>query len=449
MKTKKIMMLLMAVVLFGLNSCKKETVDVTDLLRSIPSSSSGVMVFNLEGLLEDAGCKIKGHEISPSKEVMELIQRTSNAGTQDIMMLFDGSTGIEPKGAVVFYDSNRIFLTFALYDVNKFTEFVEKREGGKFINEGDGVNLLGKIAIKGSQAWICLSQGKRIDPEAIKGYSALGASQSFLVTPMGENLLVEEDDIRGWALINTFINEMLGRSERSMATLGVNFLFEDAESVKFKIDFKKGEIEADAMVLNSKGKAAKYLLPSEKIDISTLKSLGENCDAMMAFTVTPKLIKKFEQVGSALGGSLFGDLGDTFKNVDGTVGIVSGGEGIAESINGVVTTKGEVSKILRDLISQQMAPVRDDGKYLRFSKGDVKGNLDVKECAEELKGSCMGIIFDATGYNSVGYGDAAPNGLKTLCLKFKPESGGLELELELKTTDEKENSLLTLLRDVK
>ena len=448
MKIKKIQLLLLAVVVMFLNSCKKETVDVTDLLTTVPSSAAGVVVFNMEGMLEDAGCKIKDHVVKPSPEVKKLIEKTQKGTQKDLMVLFDGETGIEPKGAVVFYDSNRAFLTFALYDVDKFCQYIENKSGGKFSEEGSGVKVNGNVAVKGSQAWVCLSVGKRLDADAIASYSSLASSQSFLVSAMGEKLLVEEDDIRGWAMINTFANEMLSRADRSMFTLGLGFLFEDAESVYFKTDFKKGEMEAEVLVLNDKYKPAKYQLPSEKIDVNTLKTLGETCDVMMAFTVNSKLIKKFEQVGTALGGSLFGDLGDMFKNVDGTIGLVSSGSGIGESIKGVVTTKGEVSKTLKDLISNQIAPVSEDGKYLRFSKGDVKGNLNVSECADELKGSCLGMVFDASGYNSIDYMESAPKAFKSLVLKFKPESGGLELELEINTTEPNENALLTLLRTI-
>ena len=446
MKIRNLSLAVLAFLLLGMFSCKKETVDVTDLLKSIPSSAAGVVVFNVEGLLSDAGCKIKDHELTPGKELMGILQGTSNKQEKEFMMLFDGSTGIEPKGAAVFYDSSRSFLTFALYDVNKFCNFIEKRNGTKFTDEGNGVKLNGKIAVKGAQAWVLLSSDKRIDPDGIAAYASLGVSQSFLTTEIGEKLLVEENDIRGWAIINTFVNEFVSRSNRSMVTLGMGFLFEDPESVKFKADFKKGELEAECVILNSKGKPAKYLLPSEKIDVAAVKTLGSTCDAMMAFTVNSKLIKKFEQLGASFGGALFGDLGEMFKNVDGTIGLVTGGEGIGESVNGFVTTKGDASQTLKDLVSKQIAPISQDGKLLRFSKGDVKGNLSIDECAEELKGCCLGFAADATGFNSLGYGENTPKGFKNIFVKFNPESGGLEVEVEVQTNDSEENALLTLLK---
>lgn len=449
MKLKSFSLFLAAVMLLVFNSCKKETVDVTELLGSVPSSAAGVVVMNLESLLDDAGCKVKDHVISPSQEVMSVLDKASSQDKQNFFMLFDGSTGIEPKGAVIFYDSNRSFLTFALYDVDKFCSFVENKNGGKFVDEGAGVKINGQVAVKGAQAWICLTSGKRIDADAIASYASLGKAQSFLVTDIGEELLIDEEDVRGWAMINTFVNECLGRSDRSMVTLGLGFLFEDAESVKFKVDFKKGELEADAIVLNEKGKPAKYQLPAEKVDVNTLKNLGGTCDAMMAFTINSKLIKKFDQLSSAFGGAMFGNLNDTFKNIDGTVGVITGSNSM-EQLKGVITTKGDVSQSLKDLISNQIAPISMDGKLITFTKGNVSGHLDVAECADELKGSCLGIVLDASGLNSVGYeASSMAAGFKDLVLKFKPESGGLEMELEINTADPKENALLTLLKSAK
>ena len=447
MKIRNFCLLLLAVLMPVLNSCKKETVDVTQLLSTVPSSAAGVVVLNIEDMLEGMGCKIKDHVVTPSPELSQLIDQASTKEKQQILQMFDGEGGIEPKGAVVFYDANRVYLTFALYDVKKFCDFVEKHNGTPFSDGSNGVKVNGNVAVKGAQAWVNIGSNRNIDSDAIAAYANLGNSQSFLVTPNGEKLLVEEDDIRGWAMINTFVNEMLSRSDRSMFTLGLGFLFEDAESVRFKVDFDKGEMESEAIVLNDKGKPAKYLLPTDKVDTGVLKTLGDSCDAMMAFTVNSKLIKKFDQILSAFGGSFFGNLNEMFKNVDGTMGFITSGN--MDSMSGVITTKGEVSKELKDLISNQIAPVSQDGKYLRFAKGQVAGNMNVAESAEELKGCCLGIVADIAGLNSTGYDAKNVSGFKNIVLKFEPESGGLEIKLDIKTTDEKENSLITFLRNSK
>ena len=446
---KKSLLFLMAALLLGMvSSCKKETVDVTDLLKSVPSSAAGVMVFNIEGMLEDTGCKVKDHEVKPSDEIKALLKESGSEKYEDVMMLFNGETGIEPKGAVIFYDTNRSYLTVALYDVDKFYQYVEKKNGKKFEDAGSGVKVAGNIAVKGAQAWLCLSYGKRIDPETISSYASLASSQSFLVTPMGEELLISEKDIRGWGLVKTLLNETLSVYHRNAVTMGLGFLFEDVEALKFSVNFEKGEMEAEAHFLNDKNRPAKYQLPAEKVNVNTLKAIGGTCDAMMAFTVSPKLIKKFDQLGNALGGALFGDLGEMFKNIDGTIGVAASGTGVDESFSGVITTKGEVSKDLRDMISDNFGSLSMDGKLLRFTRGDVKGALNVEECAEALKGCCLGLVMDGSGYNGIGYGQA-PTGFKDIVVKLEPESGGLELEVTLHTIDPKTNALLTLLQNQK
>ncbi|MCH5230232.1 MAG: hypothetical protein J1F43_00370 [Muribaculaceae bacterium] len=450
MKLKNILTFsLMAMVLLAFNSCKKETVDVTDLLKSVPSSAGSVVVINIEGLLEDTGCKIKDHVVEPSKEIKDLITRTTTTNQKDFMMLFDGSTGIEPKGAVIFSDANRSFLTFALYDVDKFCSFVEKNVGGSFSEEGSGVRVCGRIAVKGAQAWICLPVGKNLDPDGIAAYSSLAASQSFLVTPMGEELLTDESDFRGWSMLDAYFNQMLNRQNRTIMSLGLGFLFDKPESIKFKADFKKGEFEAEAMVLNDKGKPAKFQLPMEKIDVNTLKSLGGTCQGMMAFYLSPKMVKKFEELGNSFGGALFGDVTGVLKNVDGTVGIVASGEDLEnESVNGVLTTKGDVSMDLKEFISQNLGSISMDGKFLRFGKGTVQGNLSTDEAAEALKGSIFGVVVDTEQLANIGFPVVSAKGFKWVELKMSPESGSIELEVEAKTVNEKENALLVFLRDM-
>ena len=437
--------LFLSLLLMVVTSCKKNTVDVTDLLSTVPSSAGGVVVINLEGLIEDTGSKIKDHQIKPSKELEECVANMKSSAQENLKVLFEGASGVDPKAAVIFYDSNRAFLTLSLYDEEKFCHYVEKETGEGFAVES-GVKVCGNIAVKDSQAWVCLTSGKKIDADAISSYAGLKDSQSFLVTKIGEKLLTEENDIRGWVLLGAYLDQMLSRSQRAMFTLGAGFVFEDAESIEFKIDFKKGEFEAEAVILNDKFKPAKYLLPADKVDIATLKDLGETCDGMMAFTLNSELIKKFEKLGSSFGGALFGNLSETFKNIDGTIGVVAKGK--EEAVNGVITTKGEVSQELKNILSENLGTVSQDGKLLRFSKGTVSGKLSVADCADALKGCCLGIVADASSYDNIGLGSNAPKGFSMYVIKLKPESGGLEVEVEANTSDRNENALVAILRSL-
>ena len=166
---------------------------------------------------------------------------------------------------------------------------------------------------------------------------------------------------------------------------------------------------------------------------------------MMAFGLNQKLVKKIEEVNSALG-SFFGDMNENLKNIDGTVGIISGEFGTDTPISGVITTKGELSTSLRSLIMEH-SDLQEDGKYVRFHKGEVKGGLSVSECAEELKGSILGMVFSSSYVNEMGGGGSLTGCFKYVVFKMSPEDGGLEIKFEAKTDNPKENVLLTIVKD--
>lgn len=301
------------------------------------------------------------------------------------------------------------------------------------------------IAVKGNQAWICLSSAKRIDPDAIIGYSGLSKSQSFLNTDMAKVILESENDIVGWGNFNTVMSNILTRQNMSILSIASGFLFEDVDALQFTMDFKKGEMEASAFFLDENGDPAKYLLPAEKINGKALKELGGSCDMLVAFTITPKLVQKIEKLGTALGGGFFGDLKEVLKNIDGTVAFATSSGN--SDYNGLLTTSGPVSDDLKRLFSQNDIPTKEDGDYLRFSKGNVTGGITLDDCAALLKGYTIGLVADFQGMKKAATDYASlPSSMSTVVVGFAPESGSLKLNLELKTADEKENFLLSAIK---
>lgn len=438
---------LFSLVFLALNSCKEDRADMSGLLSTVPSSSAGVVAIDLKSLLQDAGCKVKDNEIKPGKELSTIISKMKDDEKKEILGFFNGESGISPECAVIFFDSNRMFLTLALADVAKFCESVEKEKQSSFADQGGGVKVCGNIAVKGAQAWICLSSGKRIDSDAIAAYSSLKTSQSFLSTDMAERFIEPKSDIIGWGHLNVLIDNFMYRN-KYMLNMAAGFLFDDPSDLSFSVDFRDGEMSASAIILNDKGKPAKYLLQAEKVDLKTIESIGETCDALFAFTLTPKMVSKLEKAGSALGGALFGNMGDMLKNVDGTIAVAYSSlmtQG-RQNMNGVITTKGDVSLQLKDLVTSMFGPVREDGKFLRFSSGTVTGALTVEECAGMLKGSCLGFVADLKGMENAAPLGEASSSFKSIALSLSPESGSLELKIVLKGNDPKENMILTILK---
>ena len=445
MTRKLTLCLLLIFSLVALNSCKKERSDLSGLLGTVPSSASGVIGIHVKSLLEDIGCQVKGNEVKPGKELDELLKNAASNRLANFLTLFDGSAGIVPDCAVIFFASNRTFLTFPLYDVATFCKTVEEQQGVSFTDAGAGVRLCGNIAVKGAQAWLCLTPLKTIDPDDISFYAGLTESQSFLNTDLAKDIVDSDDDIVGWGQFKSLLQGTLSRSDLTYFNLLSGFIFEDATAVSFSLDFEKGELEGEALILNDKGKAAKYLLPSEKVNVETLKQLGGSADALLALTITPKLVEKISKIGTAIGGSLFDNLTGIFKNIDGTIGIAISGQGTSDAVAGVITTKGDVSQDLRDMISSQIGPVQEQGNLLTFSNSPVSGSLQISELAEMLKGSCIGF---ATGMQFINANSktAMPSSFKSMAVKLEPEGKGLELKFEVKGTDPKENILYTILK---
>ena len=442
---KKLALLTITVALLLFTGCKNQRPDMTGLLKTVPSSAAAVVGIHLQSLAEDAGCKITDNEIKPGKEVKAMMEKMSDSDRAELLNLFSGSSGIVPDYALTFVDANRAFLTLSLYDVKKFKEFVKKDKESEFTDAGNGVQICKNVAIKDNQAWICLSTSKQIDADAIAAYAGLSKSQSFLNTDMAKVILESDCDVIGWGNFKTLVSSFLSRKNMSGVMLASGFLFEDVDAVQFSLDFDKGEMEASALFLDDEGKPAKYLLPAEKIDIKAVKELGGSCDGVLAFTINPKLVQKIEKVSSSLGGAMFGDIKETLKNIDGTVAISIGMH--QEAVNGLITTKGKVSNQLNAFLSMMTSNVEPDGKYLRFSKGNVTGGLSIDECADLLKGYSIGLAADLQGMQSAAsdYGNL-PSSLSTFAIGLEPYSGSLRLSIELKTADDKENFLLSVIK---
>ena len=90
---------MLAFMLPVLNSCKKESADVTDLLSSVPSSAGVVVGFNLQSPLEKSGCKVDGSEITPGAEVASFLESRKDVKSSEreiVKLILNGESGIDP-----------------------------------------------------------------------------------------------------------------------------------------------------------------------------------------------------------------------------------------------------------------------------------------------------------------------------------------------------------------
>lgn len=435
---------LLAALLTGLGSCKKEKADVSDLLSTVPSSAGAVVGINLGSVLEKAGCKVDGSGITAGPELEKWIESQKEyAGSQKeaMKLFFSGESGVDPAGAIFFVDAYSSYITAMLADTPKFTAFVEK-QSGKTFEETDGVKVCGNVAVIGAQTWICLSSQDAIDARAVRNYATLQESQSFMSCGFAPEIAGMDKDLVGWGKIQAFTGHGMSISDIATLNMLTGILFEDATAVSFSCDFLKGRFEGKVSPLNDKGEPAKYLLPADKVDLGLVKKLASTAEFVGAMSITKDFMKKIEKISSSLGGNMFGPVVKTLACLDGTVAVaLSDIDNPGAGISGVVSTDGNPSLDFMSMLSR-MAPTRKDGKLVYLKNGEVKGALDVDKAADFLKGATFGIVVNA-GTQSLG---APVEGIKTIAMSLVPDGGSLTMDLAVESTNPDENIIVTLLR---
>ncbi|MDE6228112.1 MAG: DUF4836 family protein [Muribaculaceae bacterium] len=424
-----------------LPSCnKKEPSDVSSLLSTVPSSAGVVVGIDLRSVLEKAGCKVDGSDITPGKEVEEWLAGNNTNGPKGEMlrMFLNGESGIDPEGAVLFVDAYNFYATAMLADTGKFISFVEEKSGNKFSEAEGGVKVCGNVAVNGAQMWMA-PNASGIDPRAIKNYSSLSEGQNFLSKNVSAPIASMEKDIVAWGETGTLAKYYLSFGDLATFNLIVGALFDNPTSLAMSVDFQEGKAMGELKVLNDKGNTAKFLLPTKKIDVDLVKGLGGQADVVVAGNITKDFSKKVEKMLSSFGGGMFDNYIKPLSQIDGTVAVELGVRQNGElPINGVVQTDGDPNPDVMNFIAQ-FGTTRKDGNSVRFSKGEMNGNLKVEDEASEMKGAWLGIAY-STGSDSKW-------NLSSLNCSLVPEDGGLRLDATGNFKDASKSSLLSLIQD--
>lgn len=446
---RQILALAMAFMALALPGCKSDkNADAEDLLSVVPSSATMVGVIDVRHIAEKAGCKIDGMEITPGEEMKKAIASISDPKTRNaVSMVFAGGSGIEPQSIVFFTDSYNTYLMAMVADTGKFRQYVEKQSGEKFQKQGD-VETCGSVALCGSRAWVNVSSGNTINAQAIANYAKLSRSNSFLGGEHADKLAHTPDDVSVWSDINTLAS-MRGMSVGDKATMRMVLatLFDDASFSTFSVNFEDGKIVTSGTVLNTKGKTAKYLLPSGKVDVKTMESLGDKADVLFAMDLSKDLVKKIEGLAASFGGGLPDAYMQVVRPVDGTVAfsMTAAADG-RYGCNAVVTTDGKPTPELLNLAGS-LGQVKNEGKYVRMSGGEAAqgGVMTVADMAKKLKGSALGVVLSGkmVSESPVKVNDAD---IKSMTLMLRPSDGGMEMVCDIEGNNPKENALITLLK---
>lgn len=438
MKKFCLMLAMMTVVL--LSGCRKDnSADVKDLFMNIPNTASYVVVADLEDILRKSGSKIDGDKVKASPELQSVINGSGDERVKQLMRsILDGESGVEPEVAVAFADGFSQYVVGNLSSTSKFEAVVVKFLGGEW-EEKDGIRYNANYAITDNRYWIG-REGARIDIEKIRNYRALSAKQSFADSDFAPMLEDADADIVGWCDLNGMMNVAgIGFEQRAMTKMGVEALFKDAGFLTFDVKFNKGMMDMTARLLDGKGRDAKFLFPSGKIDEGVFAKLGGKADILAAAAVPQKLVKNIkEQVSGKL--SMLGFMVNAMGCVDGTVAVASSDGGNA--VNGLVQTDGGNTSDLMSLLNEMNFKTSKEGTDVLFGKGTRTGGEDVSGLAAGLKGCVLGVSMNPTALRP----GLTPFG--NMVMKLVPKSGGVQLQVQLAGKNSDENILVSILKAV-
>lgn len=419
---------------------KDKSADLTDLLVTVPSDASAVMAINVKNVLEKSDCKVSDGKVVPGKKMQEVISGIGNASDREgISRFMTGDYGIDPSVAMIFAEGQDVYLIGFLDEPSRFKAQVEKETGDKFSSRSD-IETCSNMAVKGNRFWVRLSHRNDISADEISRFMSLNDKLSFLSNRASEEMEKLDHDIEGWGNIGGVFNILdMGFAQKSMTRMAISAFYADAEEFAFKADFDRGELEAELKLLNSKGKPAKFIYDTRRIDVASVKDAASRGECVIAAAISPSMVEKLKENVGDKGISMMAVYTQLLSPVDGTCVAVQGENG---TIRGLFTTKGEGTASLSDALSSMGCRTSKDGKILRFDSGDVQGNLVVAEVADEFKDALAGIVVSPQMMKQSGY----DIDIRNLSLMLVPDDGSVELKLEMKGNDSKQNIIYSLIK---
>lgn len=429
--------LLVICILVGACS-RQEDADAGALLKTVPSDVSLVSVVNVRSLLEKAGCEVKDSKVRPGKEVEAFLkENTDSSFSSAANSFFKEDNGIDPSVAVMFVEGYDRYIVGLLTDSDAFKKMVASRSGMQF-NAVEGIDVCGNVAVKDLKFWINMSRRNDIDVSEIKRFISLSEKQSFISDPISSELAEMKKDVEGWSDIRGSINSSeLDFSSKGMAVMALEMIFSDATQTRFSIDFSKNKGELALNVLNSKNGNAKFLFPTDKVDIESIKGITGDAEIVAAAAVNSKFVKYLQEQTSGKGVSMLGSFAAMLKGVDGTCALAGGRA--SDAYRGFITTDGSGVDPLARMLSEMGTTVTKDGKLLKIS-GDTPGggSLKVEDTASLFRNAMFGMVMSGAFLD-------APM-LSEVSVMFVPSGNSLELKVVAEGKDQKENFLLQLLK---
>lgn len=406
-------------ILFVAVGCSKSggNNDADSLMRTVPADASSVAMVNVGHIVDKLGGETDGATIKLSKELTKAIKESQALKDEDkkyIIDVMDGKTGLA-LNSFVYFSAARTYITGLLNDPEKFIAYEQSQNPSMQWRDEDGGKVLGSIAVVGNQFWICTTGSP--DVEQLKYYQQLNDKQSYVSSDAASLLSDNEKAVTFVADVNKSIAFL---PNSTYLRLGSSLIFNDMSYIAGFVNIEKKNLVASAAVLNSDMKPAELLLPSEKIDVSVVKSLGGGGNFVAALGVSEKLVKKISDVAGTAMGQGSDAYAGVLKAIDGTIAVRASSS--LDDVEAKVQTNGKDFADLSNIIKSFLGmTVTRDGNILTAVRGnkEFNGPISAEKAADKLKGAWIGVVSDGMIARDV-----------VTAARLVPEKKSLRLDIE-------------------
>ncbi|MDE6342999.1 MAG: DUF4836 family protein [Muribaculaceae bacterium] len=385
---------ILSVLMLVVASCSKSSNDdAASLLKTVPADASSVAVVNIPHTVEALGGKIDGNKISPSKDMMKIIDGSASLTPERKALLkaiCDGESGISPT-ALVYYSAARSYISGMLDDPDKFIAFIQKHsspegEAPLTVRQENGARIVGLNVVIGNQFWIC-TEGQP-DVEQLKYTQQLNDRQSFAGSEAAAKLLDPDKVIN---FVVDYNRTMMKMPELSYVRMGMALAFEDIAYLSGSADFRKGTLVAQASVLNSEMTEADLQIPVKKLDAADIRQLKGAADIFFAIGLSPKLTKSIAESLKDI--PIAKMIAPALSEIDGTVAVRLDSS-LADAEAYIQTTGKNFSDMSYIAETMLGMSVKRDGDKVIMTKGnpDFTGTVTPEEAADKLKGAWLGFM---------------------------------------------------------
>lgn len=413
--------------LLGLVSCSKND-DAHDLLSTVPGSAQVVTVVNINKLIHDIDAKADGNELQLNDQLKKL---TATSGTNPLDLLTKGC--IRLTNVVVFVEQNKPYVTGFVGDEKAFKDMFEKEFGDSFTYQGK-MQVCRNVAIYQDRFWI-VSEVENIDN--ISHYMTISEKSSMASRGIADKLMKSDEDITGVASMAS-LTSLAGNMYMSLSEMMTG----QAEFLYFEVQFDKGKIELEALMLDSKYKPLKEGDSGlQKINMGTIDMLEGDMDYLMAIGLNKKIMQTVaKQMPVTVPG---------IEGVEGTVAIAGSqqmqGSGLPTAMAVIKTENAQVATQLGDFVKEQLrtnVKVSVKGKTLLLRTAELSGKINVGPHLSDLKGAYFGVVVSPNALKNIMPGKNIP--FDGASLIIKPDDGTFKIQFSA-YTGSNANALATLL----